>query len=110
MFAAKVGGGLSVGLGFSARYDADPLPGKEKLDTATTLNLIYALSTIKEPEPPKTCPCPEPPPPEPPKPVEEKKEAPKPDAPTEPADSPKPAREPLSPTRAANHFRRKRSR
>lgn len=44
LFAAKVGGGLAVGLGFSARYDHDPLPGKESLDTATTLNLIYSYN------------------------------------------------------------------
>lgn len=58
LFAAKVGGGLAVGMGFSARFDHAPLPGKEKLDTSTTLSLIYAFSDI--PEPPK---CPELPPP-----------------------------------------------
>ena len=57
LFAAKVGGGLSVGLGFSARYDRFPLPGKQDLDTASTLTLIYAFSDL--PEPPKPpCPCP----------------------------------------------------
>ncbi len=58
LFAAKVGGGLAVGLGVSARFDHQPLPGKEKLDTATTLSLIYAFSDLPEK---KTCPCPEPP-------------------------------------------------
>jgi putative salt-induced outer membrane protein len=59
LFAAKVGGGLAVGIGFSARYDHAPLPGKETLDTSTTVNLIYAFSDVPEPEKPKTCPCPE---------------------------------------------------
>jgi hypothetical protein len=62
LFAAKVGGGLAVGLGFSARYDHQPLPGKEKLDTSTTVSLIYAFSDVPEPPTPPTCPCPEPPP------------------------------------------------
>ena len=57
LFAAKVSGGLSVGLGFSARYDRFPLPGKQDLDTASTLTLIYAFSDL--PAPPKPpCPCP----------------------------------------------------
>jgi hypothetical protein len=68
LFAAKVGGGLSVGLGFSARYDRFPLPGKQDLDTASTLTLIYAFSDL--PEPPKPpCPCPALPPPPPPPPA-----------------------------------------
>lgn len=61
LFAAKVGGGLSVGLGFSARYDHQPLPGKADTDTATTLSIIYAYSDIKTPAPPPA-PCPPPPP------------------------------------------------
>jgi putative salt-induced outer membrane protein YdiY len=60
LFAAKVGGGLSLGLGFSARYDRYPLPGKADTDTATTVTLIYAYSDIPEPPPPP-CPCPNPP-------------------------------------------------
>jgi putative salt-induced outer membrane protein YdiY len=48
LFAAAVGGGFSVGLGFSARYDHAPLPEKEKLDTATTASLIYAFSSTKD--------------------------------------------------------------
>jgi hypothetical protein len=63
--AAKVGGGLSLGFGFSGRYNHDPLPGKEQLDTATTVSLIYAFSDIAEPPKPPMCPCPPPPPPEP---------------------------------------------
>jgi len=57
LFAAKVGGGFSLGLGFSARYDHSPLPGKEDLDTATTVTLIYAFSDLPAPPPPP-CPCP----------------------------------------------------
>lgn len=65
LFAAKVGGGLALGLGFTARYDHAPLPGKEKLDTATTISLIYAFSdTAEKPSEPK-CDCPPLPPPSP---------------------------------------------
>jgi hypothetical protein len=60
VFAANVGSGLAVGLGFGARFDHAPLPGKEKLDTSTTVSLIYAFSDVPEPPKPKTCPCPEP--------------------------------------------------
>jgi putative salt-induced outer membrane protein len=48
LFAANVGGGLALGLGFTARYDHAPLPGKEKLDTATTVSLIYSFSETPE--------------------------------------------------------------
>jgi hypothetical protein len=58
LLAAKIGGGLAFGVGTSVRYDHQPLPGKEKLDTATTLSLIYAFSDV--PEPPKCPACPEP--------------------------------------------------
>jgi putative salt-induced outer membrane protein len=57
LLAAKVGGGLAVGVGFSARYDNAPLPGKKDLDTSTTLSLIYAFSDIPDK---KDCPCPDP--------------------------------------------------
>jgi hypothetical protein len=83
LIAAKVGGGLSVGAGFTARYNHDPLPGKEELDTATTLSLIYAFSDIVEPPKPPPCPpCPPPPPPPP---------APAPDAAPAVAPAPAPA-------------------
>ncbi len=63
LLAAQIGGGLSFGLGFSARYDHAPLPGKETLDTSTTVSLIYAFSNVVEPAP-EPCPvCAEPPPP-----------------------------------------------
>jgi putative salt-induced outer membrane protein len=45
LFAAKISGGLAVGLGGSARYDHDPLPGKENLDTTMTANLIYSFTS-----------------------------------------------------------------
>ncbi len=44
LFAAKVGGGLALGLGFGLRYDHAPLPGILELDTQSTLSLIYAYS------------------------------------------------------------------
>lgn len=59
LLAAKVGGGFAIGAGFGLRYDHAPLPGKEKLDTSTTLSLIYAFSDVPEAKP-ATCPCPEP--------------------------------------------------
>jgi len=56
LFAAKVWGGLAVGIGFSARFDHAPLPGKEMMDTATTLSIIYAFSEMHEaPKPPGAC-------------------------------------------------------
>jgi putative salt-induced outer membrane protein YdiY len=70
LFAAKIGGGLALGVGFVARYDNAPLPGKEKLDTATTVSLIYAFSNIVEPKKPPPCPEPAPAPPPAPTPAE----------------------------------------
>lgn len=58
LVAANLGGGFSFGLGFTARYDHDPLPGKRDLDTTTTFNLIYAFSDVPEPKKDE-CPCPE---------------------------------------------------
>jgi putative salt-induced outer membrane protein len=63
LFAAKVGGGLALGLGLTARFDNAPLPGKEKLDTTTTVSLIYAFSNVVEPSKPPPCPEPAPLPP-----------------------------------------------
>lgn len=60
LIAAKIGGGLAFGVGFSARYDNAPLPEKEKLDTTTTVSLIYAFSNVVEPAKPPPCPEPEP--------------------------------------------------
>jgi hypothetical protein len=58
LFASQIMGGLSLGLGFSARYDYNPLPGKTDLDTTTTISLIYALAqapTIAQKPPPPPC-------------------------------------------------------
>ncbi len=49
LFAAKIGGGLALGLGLSVRYDSDPLPGKKNLDTASTESLIYAFNDATPP-------------------------------------------------------------
>jgi putative salt-induced outer membrane protein len=46
LLAAQVGAGLAFGVGVGARYDNAPLPGKEKLDTTTTVSLIYAFSSV----------------------------------------------------------------
>ncbi|HEY8088331.1 MAG TPA: DUF481 domain-containing protein, partial [Polyangiaceae bacterium] len=58
LFAAKVSGGLSVGLGIHAAYDRYPLPGKKDLDTATTFTLIYSFSDLPTPPPPPPPPAP----------------------------------------------------
>jgi putative salt-induced outer membrane protein len=70
LFAAKVGGGLALGLGFTARYDHAPLPGKQQLDTASTISLIYAFSDAAAPPEEPKCPCPRPPAPAPPSPAQ----------------------------------------
>jgi hypothetical protein len=48
LFAAKVGAGLAVGLGFGLRFDRVPLPGKEPLDTSASVSLVYSYSQTKE--------------------------------------------------------------
>ena len=48
LFAANIGGGLALVVGFSARYDHAPLPGKQNTDTATTFSLIYSYSDVPE--------------------------------------------------------------
>jgi putative salt-induced outer membrane protein len=70
LFAAKVGSGLAIGLGFGLRYDHAPLPGKKQLDMTTNVSLIYSYSETKEfpgpavaPPPPVLPPVPLPPPP-----------------------------------------------
>jgi putative salt-induced outer membrane protein len=63
LLAAKLGAGLSFGVGFSSKYNSAPLAGKQNLDTSTTMTLIYAFSgapAAKDPEP--TPPAPAPPP------------------------------------------------
>jgi putative salt-induced outer membrane protein YdiY len=70
LIAANIGAGFAFGFGFSARYDHDPLPGKEKLDTSSTVSLIFAFDSVT-PKKPDNCPCPGPEaaPPAPPAPV-----------------------------------------
>lgn len=46
LLAANIWGGLAFGAGFSARFDNQPLPDKKKLDTATTLSLVYSYSSV----------------------------------------------------------------
>jgi putative salt-induced outer membrane protein len=58
LLAANIGAGFALGFGFSARYDHDPLPGKEQLDTSTTVSLIFAFDSVT-PKKAATCPCPE---------------------------------------------------
>lgn len=69
LIAAKLVGGLALGVGFNLLFDNGALvdSGKKKLDTTTTLQLIYAFSSVAKKED-KMCPCdevkaPEPPPP-----------------------------------------------
>jgi putative salt-induced outer membrane protein YdiY len=64
LIAANIGAGFAFGFGFSARYDHDPLPGKEKLDTSSTVSLIFAFDSVT-PKKADTCPCPEAAPPAP---------------------------------------------
>lgn len=41
--SSKIGEGFSLATSFSLRYDNQPLPGKEKVDTITSLNLVFKL-------------------------------------------------------------------
>jgi putative salt-induced outer membrane protein YdiY len=63
LFAAKIGAGLAVGLGFGLRFDRVPLPGKEKLDTNTSVSLIYSYSHSKDASGGPSAPLAQPPPP-----------------------------------------------
>ncbi|MEA2746373.1 MAG: hypothetical protein QOI41_516 [Myxococcales bacterium] len=64
LIAANIGAGFAFGFGFSARYAHDPLPGKEQLDTSSTVSLIFAFDSVT-PKKADTCPCPEAAPPAP---------------------------------------------
>jgi putative salt-induced outer membrane protein YdiY len=46
LFTAKVWGDLALGVGFNARYDNSPLPEKVKLDTTSTLSLVYSYTNV----------------------------------------------------------------
>lgn len=41
--SSKIGKGFALATAFSARYDSGALPGKEKLDTVTSANLVYTI-------------------------------------------------------------------
>lgn len=41
--ASKIGKNFSLATAFSLRYDRGALPGKEKLDTVTSANLVYTI-------------------------------------------------------------------
>lgn len=49
LFTARIIGALALGAGFTARFDNAPLPDKSKLDTTTTLSLVYSYSSMAEP-------------------------------------------------------------
>jgi putative salt-induced outer membrane protein YdiY len=51
LFAAKLGGALALGAGFSARYDHAPLPDKKRLDTVSILSIIYSFSNAPKAKP-----------------------------------------------------------
>lgn len=53
LLAAHVGGGFSLGVGITAKYNSAPLPGKVNLDSTGTLSLIYAFASPAPEE--KTC-------------------------------------------------------
>ena len=61
VLAAKLFKGFSVGLGFNAAYDRLPIPGRQQLDTTTTLSLIYGWTDAvpAKDEKPKCPVCPE---------------------------------------------------
>jgi putative salt-induced outer membrane protein YdiY len=46
LFTAKVWGDLALGVGFNARFDNAPLPDKEKLDTTSTMSLVYSFTNV----------------------------------------------------------------
>ena len=99
LFAAKLGGGLALGAGFSARFDNSPLAGKKKLDTVSTLSLIYSFSDAPAAQPP----APPPPPPCAPVPACTTSEPPVPTAPptSQPTGAPAEPPPPSSATPAA---------
>jgi putative salt-induced outer membrane protein len=41
--SSKLGGGFSLATSFSLRYDNKPVTGKEKLDTVTSINLVFKV-------------------------------------------------------------------
>jgi hypothetical protein len=66
LLAAHIGGGFSIGVGLSEKYNSAALAGKLALDSTGTLSLIYGFSSghpAPPAPPPPECPkTPEPPP------------------------------------------------
>ncbi len=62
LLAAHVGGGFSLGVGTTVKYNSAPLAGKQDVDTTATFSVIYAFSS-PGPKEEKKCPCPAEPPP-----------------------------------------------
>jgi hypothetical protein len=56
LLAAHITGGISLGVGFQAKYNSAPLPGKFDTDTSTTLTLIYAFAATPPTVPPPPTP------------------------------------------------------
>ncbi len=95
-FTSSLGAGLSLAATFLAQWNSAPLPGKESLDTSTTLSLIYTYST---PPPPKPAP---PPPPPPEKKPETPPPPPPPSTPPPPASTATPAPSEAAPSAPAD--------
>lgn len=92
VLAAKLFKGFSVGIGFNAAYDRQPIGNLKNLDTTTTLSLIYGWTDAvppKKDDKPKCPVCPEVKPP----PATDAKPTPVPDAtnPANPTPTPTPA-------------------
>jgi hypothetical protein len=60
LLAAHIAGGVSLAAGFTAKYNSDPLPGKQNLDTTTTLSFIFAFSKPAPAAPEDKCATPPP--------------------------------------------------
>jgi putative salt-induced outer membrane protein YdiY len=60
LLAANLGAGLALGVGFTAMWDREPLPGKAHTDTTSTVSLIYSFASAAPP--PAKTPTPAPPP------------------------------------------------
>ncbi len=97
VLAAKLFKGFSVGIGFNAAYDRQPIGERQKLDTTTTLSLIYGWTDAvpaKKDDKPKCPVCPEVKPP----PATDAKPAPTPEPanPAAPAPTPVPVPAPAA--------------
>jgi len=57
LLAANLGAGLAIGVGFTALWTDNPLPGKTGLDTTSTVSVIYSMASAA----PQPAPAPPPP-------------------------------------------------